>query len=185
MLRSSGGELRRSISAAVALAAVALSASCTSGSSGGSPHAGGSSSPSPSSTVSADTLADDSLVTLPATAVVQVGSSSSTSTLRTSAGQPLQLEVSPSGAVSVTLAMRGSGAEAFSVEGPAKTGTALTNEHVVIFLSSGILIDTVQGNPCTATYDVLTQSHVSATFRCLTREGAAKVPVTVRLTAGH
>ena len=79
--------------------------------------------------------------------------------------------------------MKGSGASAFSVEGPARTGGPVTNDHVVIFLPSGILIDTVQGNPCTATYDALSAHRVSASFRCLTRDGAAKVPVTVRLTA--
>lgn len=79
--------------------------------------------------------------------------------------------------------MQGSGAQAFTVEGPARTGSSLKSDHVVIFLSSGVLIDTVQGNPCTATYETLSATRVSATFRCLTREGAAKVPVTVRLSA--
>ena len=163
------------------MALLAMTAACTSGSSGGTPHASGT--PSTSTSASPDTLLNDSLVTLPATAVVQAGNS--TSTLHTAANQPLQLEASPSGATSVTLAMHGSGTELFSVEGPAAVGHPLTTDHVVVFLSSGILIDTAQGNPCTATYDVLSEKQVSATFRCLTREGAAKVPVTVRLTAGH
>jgi hypothetical protein len=79
--------------------------------------------------------------------------------------------------------MKGSGTSAFSVEGPARTGGPVTSDHVVIFLSDGTLIDTVQGNPCTASYDVLSAHQLSATFRCFTREGAAKVPVNVRLTA--
>ena len=118
-----------------------------------------------------------------ATAVIRVGKSSSTTTLHTSAGQPMQLQVSPAGAVSVTLAMHGSGTQAFTVEGPARTGSPVTDDHIVIFLADGTLIDTVQGNPCTASYAVLSDKKVDATFRCLTREGAAKVPVTVKLTA--
>lgn len=85
--------------------------------------------------------------------------------------------------MSITLAMRAGGPETFSVEGPAATGRAITEDHVVIFLSDGTLIDTVQGNPCTATYDVLSAKRVAASFRCLTRQGAATVPVTVRLTS--
>jgi hypothetical protein len=183
LLRTAPGDIRKTISAAAALAVVALMASCTGGSSGGDSAKG---SPSPtvvSSSPTPDTLVNDSLVTLPATAVIQVGNSSSSTTLHTKASQPLQLQVTPAGAVTVTLAMTGSGSQAFSVEGAARTGGSVTDDHVVIFLSDGTLIDTVQGNPCTASYDVLSAKKVSATFRCLTREGAAKVPVTVKLSA--
>ena len=184
MLRSAPGDLRKTFSAAAALAAVALTVSCTGGSSGGQAKDGSASpSASASSTSSPDTLDKDSLVTLPATAVIQVGQSSSSTTLHTAAGQPLQLQVTPAGAASITLAMKGSGADAFSVEGAARTGSPVTNDHVVIFLSDGTLIDTVQGNPCTASYAVLSDKKVDASFRCLTRDGAATVPVTVKLTA--
>ena len=181
---SAPGDVRKTFSAAAALAAVALTVSCTGGSSsGGKANGSPSSSISPSTSPSVDTLDKDSQDRLPATAVITVGSSSQTTTLHTAASQPLLLQVTPSGAVSVTLAMRGAGAEAFTVEGPARTGSPVTDDHIVIFLSDGTLIDTVQGNPCTASYNVLSETKVDATFRCLTREGAAKVPVTVKLTA--
>ena len=80
--------------------------------------------------------------------------------------------------------MRGASNAAFSVEGPASTGAPVTHDHVVIFLPTGELIDTVQGNPCTASYAGLSAKTVDATFSCFTREGAAKVKVTVHLTAG-
>ena len=184
MLRTAPGDIRKTFSAAAALAVAALTASCTGGSSGAAKQPSG---PPTSASVSAsptvDPLVNGSAVDLPATAVIQVGGSSAPKTLHTSSGQPLQLTAAQSGDVSLTLAMQGAGSEAFSVEGPARTGGPVADDHVVIFLSDGTLIDTVQGNPCTATYDVLTQKKLSATFRCLTREGAAKVPVTVKLTA--
>jgi hypothetical protein len=179
------GDIRKTVSAAAAFAVVALTASCTGGSSAAGTHPTASTPASAAtSSASADTLAHDSLVSLPATALIRVGESSSAVTLQTSKSQPLQLQVSPSGAISLTLAMRGAAGDAFSVEGPAGTGGDVADDHVVIFLSSGDLIDTEQGNPCTATYDVLTQQHVDATYQCLTRDGAAKVVVTVHLTAG-
>jgi hypothetical protein len=184
VLSAHPGVLQRSVSsAAVALATVALTAACTGGSSDGkatpTPTA-----PHPSTTsATPDTIAEDATTSLHGTATITLGQSSPV-TVATTRSEPATIQLSPSGAASIDMAMHGSGNNLFSLSGPAKIGRPVTTAHVTILLaSSGVIVDTNAGNPCTATYAVVSEKQVSGTVRCETLSGQQKVPVVVRFTA--
>jgi hypothetical protein len=194
VLRFDRGDSARSIgSAAVAPATAALSVvltaalttGCTGSSSGGaapspssSSQTGGSTSPTP------DTLGEDATASLKGSATIALEGSSPV-TVTTARNQPVTLELSPSGSATIDLSMKSGSSALFSLSGPARTGAAVRTDEVAILLAaSGVLIDTSQGNPCEASYDVVSETKVSGTVRCETLRGAQKVPVTVRFTAG-
>ena len=195
MLRFVRGDSARSTdSAAVAPATVALSVAltatvvalatgCTGGSSGGKTP-GSQQQPSGSQASSSpDTLSEDATATLTGSATITL-SGGSPVTVRGGRSQPVTLELTPSGAATIDLSMRSGSSALFSLSGPARTGAAVRTDDVAILLTgSGVLVDTSAGNPCEATYDVVSEAKVSGTVRCETLQGAQKVPVTVRFLA--
>ena len=196
MLRFVRGDSARSTdSAAVAPATVALSVvltaalvalatGCTGSSSGGE-TAGSQQDPGAvlSSPTAPDTLDEDATATLRGSATITL-SGTSPVTLTGGRGQPVTLELTPSGAATIDLSLRSGSSALFSLSGPARTGAAVRNDDVAILLSaSGVLVDTSAGNPCEASYDVVSETKVSGTVRCQTLQGAQKVPVTVRFSA--
>jgi len=186
-----GDSVRSSGSAAVAKATVALSAALTAalaaGCTGGSSDGGPSSSPSSPGAVKAsespDTLGEDATASLQGSATITLGNSKPV-TVTAGRAQPVTLELAPSGATSITLAMQAGSSAVFSLSGPARTGAAIRTDQVTILLAAaGVLVDSSKGNPCQASYDVVSETKVSGTVRCETLSGNQKVPVTVRFTA--
>jgi hypothetical protein len=193
VLRFDRGDSARSIgSAAVAPATVALSVvltaalatGCTGSSSGGKASSPPSSSPGAGSTsASPDTLGEDATASLQGSATITL-SGSAPVTVTAGRSQPVTLELSPSGTARIELSMKSGSSALFSLSGPARTGAAIRTDEIAILLAaSGVLVDTSQGNPCQASYDVVSETKVSGTVRCETLRGAQKVPVTVRFTA--
>ena len=189
MLRFDRGDSARSIGgAAVAPATAALSVAltaallsgCTGSSSDGKASSTPSSTPSAGSTSAApDTLGEDATASLQGSATISLGGSAPV-TVKAGRSQPVTLELTPSGAATIDLSMQSD----FSLSGPARTGAAIRTDEVSILLAaSGVLVDTSQGNPCQASYDVVSETKVSGTVRCETLSGNQKVPVTVRFTA--
>lgn len=178
-----GGSQRSIVSAAVAVATAALTVSgCTASSSGGhqspSPH------PSPSTTsASPDTIGQDATTELQGSATITLGSSAPVS-VATARSQPVTLELSPSGTASVEIAMRNRAGDLFSLSGPAHAGGSVATDDIsVLLLNAGAIVDTQSGNPCTASYDVVSETAVRGTVRCQTLSGQQKVPVIVRFSA--
>jgi hypothetical protein len=100
------------------------------------------------------------------------------------AKEPVTLELSPSGAASLELSMRNGAGDLFSLSGRAKTGGNVTNDDIsVLLLNAGAIVDTASGNPCTASYDVVSETSVRGTVRCEVLSGQQKVPVIVRFSA--
>ena len=195
MLRFVRGDSARSTdSAAVAPATVALSvvlitavvalaSGCTGTSSGGETPGAQQQPSAGSASTAPDTLGEDATATLHGTATITF-SGASPVTVTGGRSQPVTLELSPSGAASIDLSMRSGSSALFSLSGPASTGAAVRNDDVAILLAaSGVLVDTSAGNPCEATYDVVSETKISGTVRCQTLQGSAKVPVTVRFSA--
>lgn len=193
MLRFDRGDSARSIGgAAVAPATAALSVAltaglmtgCTGGSSDGKASSPPSSTPSAGSTsATPDTLGEDATASLQGSATISLGGSAPV-TVKAGRSQPVTLELTPSGAATIDLSMQSGSSALFSLSGPARTGAAIRTDEVSILLAaSGVLVDTSQGNPCQASYDVVSETKVSGTVRCETLSGNQKVPVTVRFTA--
>jgi hypothetical protein len=198
VLRFDRGDSARSIGgAAVAKATVALSVAltaalvtgvtgCTSKSSGGQSPSGSPSAAaggSGSTSEAPDTIAQDATASLQGTATITL-SGSSPVTVKAGRSQPVTLQLTPSGAATIDLSMRAGSSALFSLSGPARTGAPVGNDKVAILLAdAGVLVDTNAGNPCTASYDVVSETKVSGTVRCETLSGSQKVPVTVRFTA--
>ena len=179
-----GGSQRSIVSAAVAVATAALTVSgCTSSSSGGKPSPSPTN-PGPGTTSAApDTIGQDATSSLHGTATITLGSSAPVS-VSTPASQPITLEVSPAGTASIELAMRNKAGDLFSLSGPARTGGSVSGDDVsVLLLNAGAIVDTASGNPCTASYDVVSETSVRGTVRCQTLDGQQKVPVIVRFSA--
>ena len=179
-----GGSQRSIVSAAAATAVAALTLSgCTGSSSGGGPSPSPAG-PTPSTTsASPDTIGQDATTTLKGTATVTLGSSAPVS-VASSAQQPVTLELSPSGSATLQLSMRNRAGDLFSLSGPARTGGSVTTDAIsILLLNAGALVDTAAGNPCTASYDVVSETSVRGTVRCQTLSGQQKVPVIVRFSA--
>src|SRR3954470_24033886 len=179
-------------SAAVAKATVALSAvltaalasGCTGGSSDAGPRSSAPSSPGAvAASESPDTLGEDATASLQGSATITLGNSKPV-TVTAGRGQPVTLEIAPSGATTIALAMQAGSSALFSLSGPARTGAAVRTDQVTILLAAaGVLVDSSAGNPCQASYAVVSETKVSGTVRCQTLSGNQKVPVTVRFTA--
>jgi len=180
-----GGNTRSIVSAAAVLTVVALTASCT-GSSSSAGRAPGSRGPTSSASAAPtlpDTLAEDASVDLSGSATVTVGDSAPVR-LASTKGQPIGLELHTDGTGSIALSMHGSGGDIVAIEGPARSHWSSPAVHVTVLLaSSGMLVDTASGNPCTTSYDVVTEAAVTGTVRCQAVDGRAKVPVVVRFRA--
>ena len=178
-----GGSQRSIVSAVAATAVAALTVSgCTGSSSGGGPSPSPSG-PTPSTTsASPDTIGQDATTTLKGSATITLGSSAPVS-VASSTQQPVTLELSPSGAATLQLSMRNRSGDLFSLSGPARSGSVTTDAISVLLLDAGAIVDTAAGNPCTTSYDAVSETAVRGTVRCQTLSGQQKVPVIVRFSA--
>lgn len=124
--------------------------------------------------------ARDAVDDILATATVSVGGT--TVRVSTSADTPGQLAVSPSRAVTVDLTLRSSSGDVFALTGPARVGTVLTDTVSVVEPSSGVLVDTANGDVCTVSYYRVDESGLSGIAHCTTRTGSQTQDVTVTFT---
>jgi len=129
-----------------------------------------------------NTAARDATVSLPATAVIQVGHSSAL-TLTTTHSDQLTVTTTPAGAQSISVSMHDQHSDLFTIDGPAKAGTTTRTAHVVVFVKhSGVLLDTASEGSCRTSYTTVSETAVQARISCSLPNGSGGTPVTVTLT---
>jgi hypothetical protein len=159
-------------------------AACTSGSGGKS----GTPTPSPVVSSAAPTLspvidpAQQGVDQLDGTATITLSTQSKPVTVTTSSDSPSQLSVDTAGHYRVEVTMHGPGGALFSLAGPASVGD-VTTDHVSVFEpTTGLLVDTEQGNVCTVRYTRVSETGVAGAARCDAETGAQRFTVTVAFT---
>ena len=124
---------------------------------------------------------NEGLSSLSGAATVSYSSGSAPFTVRTSADEPAQVGVDASGHVSVDVTMRDAAGDLFALSGPAAGGS----DHVSILApSTGLYVDTDQGNTCTVSFSRATESSVVGTARCNAQIGLQSLTVTASFHLG-
>ena len=114
-------------------------------------------------------------------ATVSYSTGSAPFTVRTSADEPAQIGVDSSGHVSIDVTMRDAAGDLFTLSGPAGGGA----DHVSILApSTGLYVDTEQGNTCTVSFSRASESGVAGTAQCQAQTGAQSLTVTATFHVG-
>jgi hypothetical protein len=95
---------------------------------------------------------------------------------------PSQVAGDSAGHYRVVLSLHGRGGSLFSLTGPAAVG-AVSGDHVSIFdPSTGLYVDTQQGNVCSVSFTTVTEKSAGGTARCDAENNGKRMTVRVAFT---
>jgi hypothetical protein len=179
-----------SVISSVVIGAALLAAGCSSS----SPHKGAAPTPSLSPSVASSS----SVAPLPTPAIndsegvdemagaatVSYSTGSAPFAVHTSADSPAQVGIDGHGHVTIDVTMSNAAGDLFSISGPAVVGGSSRDHVSILSPSTGLLVDTEQGNTCTVTFSRAGETGVAGTARCDAQTGAQSFTVTAAFHLG-